>query len=338
MKSIILNSVLLIALFAFTACENMFIPEPASDPETIFENFWQTLKDDYALFEERNVDWDELYLQYRPKVNTHTTESELYTILTNLIEPIDDGHIALISQQLGSFSSNKYFRNRSSENLFNTELIRNTYLEEGYKSNEEKYMYGKIRNHEIAYIHFDVFRKESVKLDELLKEYPDVKGYIVDLRSNNGGDVSFSFPFLGRFTKESRLFLTSKTKNGKGPNDYTPWYSWYLNSSGSYIDKPLVILTDRYTVSAAERMVMAVKTLDNVTIIGDTTNGTFGTKISRELANGWFYSYSIQKVLMFDGNSYEGIGLPPDIYIKNDLLEINSSVDKALQTAIDQFK
>lgn len=43
-------------------------------------------------------------------------------------------------------------------------------------------------------------------------------------------------------------------------------------------------------------MVIAAKTLPNATIIGDTTNGTFGTKISRELSNGWFYSCSIQKL------------------------------------------
>jgi len=83
---------------------------------------------------------------------------------------------------------------------------------------------------------------------------------------------------------------------------------------------------------------MAAKTLPKITVIGDTANGTFGTKISRELANGWFYSYSIQKVEMYDGKCYEGIGIEPDLWVKNDLQEMENGIGRTLKTAIDQFK
>jgi carboxyl-terminal processing protease len=98
------------------------------------------------------------------------------------------------------------------------------------------------------------------------------------------------------------------------------------------------VLTDRYTISAGERSVMAFKTLPNVTLMGDTTNGAHGTMIGRELANGWFYSLVPQKVELFDGKSYEGIGLAPDIPVKNQLSEIESGTDKILQTAIEIFE
>jgi carboxyl-terminal processing protease len=326
------------AIFLLTACDAMFLGEPEANQEAIFENFWQSFKDDYALFEERNIDWDESYLQFRPLVTPYTPDSDLFRILSDMIAPIGDGHVSLIAPHYGSFSANEYFRERIDDEIFSTDLVRSSYLEPGYKSSGKQYMYGKIRGQNVGYIHFDVFRAASVKLDELLKDYPDVNGYIVDLRHNNGGDVSHSFSFLGRFTTEDKMFLRSKTKNGKGPDDYTPWFDWYLKSSGTFIDNPLVILTDRYTVSAAERMVMAAKTLPKVIVIGDTTNGTFGTKISRELANGWFYSYSFQKVEMFDGKSYEGIGIAPDIAVKNDLQEMQDGIDRTLQTAIDQFR
>jgi C-terminal processing protease CtpA/Prc len=83
---------------------------------------------------------------------------------------------------------------------------------------------------------------------------------------------------------------------------------------------------------------MAFQSLPNVTVIGDTTNGAHGTMIGRELANGWFYSVVPQKVEFSDGKSYEGIGLPPDIYVKNRLSEISAGIDKTLLTAIDHFK
>jgi carboxyl-terminal processing protease len=329
---------LLGAVMLFSACEKMFLPEPMATAEAIFENFWQSFKDDYALFDERDVDWDEIYRQHKPLVNSSTTDMELFDILASMVKPIQDGHISILAPHHGGFTANDIFEHKIDDELFNLNLIRSGYLEHDFKSFGEQYVYGKIKDQNVGYIHFDVFRASSVKLNELLKEYPDVKGYIVDLRHNNGGDVSHSFEFLGSFITEKKYFLRSKTKNGKGLNDYTPWYEWYLPKSSKFIDKPVIILTDRYTVSAAERMVMAAKTLPKITIVGDITNGTFGTKISRELANGWFYSYSIQKVEMFDGKSYEGIGLAPDVFVKNTIAEINSGKDKVLETAIDLMK
>ncbi|MCK7488340.1 MAG: hypothetical protein MZU97_24725 [Bacillus subtilis] len=45
-----------------------------------------------------------------------------------------------------------------------------------------------------------------------------------------------------------------------------------------------------------------------------------------------------QKVELFDGNTYEGTGLAPDVYSKNAMAEINSGIDKTLQRAIDELK
>lgn len=80
---------------------------------------------------------------------------------------------------------------------------------------------------------------------------------------------------------------------------------------------------------------MAFKTLPNVTVVGDTTNGAHGTMIGRELANGWFYSIVIQKVKLYDGISYEGIGIAPDVYSKNVITEITDGIDKTLQLSIE---
>ncbi|MDP2042483.1 MAG: S41 family peptidase [Algoriphagus sp.] len=320
-----------------TACELMFIEEPGKSPIAIFENFWQTFKDDYGLFEERNIDWDANYETYRPQVNNNTSDAELYTILTEMIAPFEDGHVALMAMPHGAFDANKYLRDRIEDELFDLSMIKQNYLDESTVVEGAKFVYGKIKLHNIAYIFFDVFRADAVKLDEMWKAFPDVNGYIVDLRHNNGGDVSFSYSFLGKFIQEDKFFLRSKTKNGRGANDYSPWFNWYLKKQNPYIAKPLIILTDRYTVSAAERMVMAAKTLPNAIIMGDTTNGTFGTKVSRELVNGWTFAYSIQKVEMFDGKSYEGIGLSPDVWVKNEVQEMKQGIDRTLQTAINKL-
>jgi C-terminal processing protease CtpA/Prc len=107
-----------------------------------------------------------------------------------------------------------------------------------------------------------------------------------------------------------------------------------LSPSGPYFDKPIVLLTDRLTISAGERAVMVLKTLPNLTHVGDTTNGAFATKLGKELANGWDYSIVSQQLEYRDGVDYEGTGMPPDIVMKNTLEEINQGQDKVLEEAL----
>lgn len=324
--------------FAITGCEKMFIEPPANNPESIFEDIWTTFNEEYAPFEERHVDWNAKYNTYRPMVNSATTDEELFSILAQMLSELDDGHVTLTAPGRDVFYSNKIMNDLIDDKLFSIPVVK-TYLEAGYKEGEQhSYIYGKIKNENVAYIYFDYVAENFFKLNDFLNEYNNVNGYIIDMRHNQGGDFTYCFSEIGRLTDQPYYVFRSKTKNGKGPNDYTDWYKWYIQPKDEYIDKPIVVLVDRYTISAGERAVMAFNLLPLVTLIGDTTNGAHGTMIGRELANGWFYSLVPQKTELSDGKSYEGIGIAPDIYRKNLLSEINAGVDKTLQTAIDKLK
>ncbi len=67
----------------------------ANDPEYNFEVLWETFKDHYAYFELRNVDPEEMYAEYRPKITAETTDAELFLVLNEMLESFDDGHIGL---------------------------------------------------------------------------------------------------------------------------------------------------------------------------------------------------------------------------------------------------
>jgi len=316
----------------------MFIEPPANNPEAIFENLWTAFQEEYAPFEERGVDWSAVYNSFRPLVNKNTTDEELFTIITQMLEKLDDGHVSLTAPGRDVFYSNKIRNEQIDDELFSLPVVK-TYLEPGFKIGEDdSFIYGKIKNENVAYIYFDYVGENFFKLNDFLNDYSNVNGYIIDMRHNQGGDFTYCFSEIGRLTDQSLYVFKSKTKNGKGSNDFTNWYEWYIHPKGAYISKPIVVLTDRYTISAGERSVMAFKALPNVTILGDTTNGALGTMIGRELANGWYYSLVPQKVEMFDGKSYEGIGLAPDTYSKNTLSDITAGIDKTLKTAIDELK
>lgn len=210
-------------------------------------------------------------------------------------------------------------------------LTKYTFLENGYGGNP----YGKIGN--LGYLYVEYIGDNMLSISEILDYFSSTDGLIVDFRHNYGGNFTDGLSEFGRFTDQERFVFRSKTKSGPGENDYTAWYNWSVFPEGEYFDKPIVLITDRYTGSAADRTTMAFKVLPNVTQVGDTTNGNYGTKIGKELPNGWYYTVVTQKIEFMDGQSYEGIGLAPDIYIKNTPAGMASGQDRTLDEAISQF-
>lgn len=335
MKKVIYGFISISLSLIIVSCEKFFVDPPLNTPEAIFENLWQTFNEEYAPFEERNVDWDRAYETFRPMINNNTTPDELFTVIKNMLMLFDDGHINLTAPDKEIFFSNRIRRELIDDELFDIQVVK-SYLKPDFKVGiEGSYIYGEINNGNIGYIFFDYVGDNFFVLNDFLSKYEEKKGFIIDLRHNQGGDFTYCFSEIGRLTNQSRYVFKSKTKNGKEPNEYTNWKEWSIHPKGAYIDKPIVVLTDRYTISAGERSLMAFKTLPNVTVVGDTTNGAHGTMIGRELANGWFYSLVPQKVEMYDGKSYEGIGLAPDVFVKNSTSEIELGIDNTLQTAID---
>ncbi len=323
-------------LLALPACEKTFFePEPAEDAVAVFESLWTAFKEDYGPFEDRGIDWDDIYEQFRPLVSENTTQEGLYQVLTQMLAVLDDGHVNLVTPGKPVFRSNTWFRERTDDSLFNLQVVKNYYLTAGFKSGiEESYVEGLIDD-KVAYVWFDYVGDNWSVLNELLEKYHDKQGLIVDLRHNQGGDFTYAFANMGRLTNEKRLIFSSQTKNGPRAGDFTDWHDWHLEPSGTFWNKNIVVLIDRYTISAGERAVMAFRTLPQVTMVGDTTNGATSTMIGRELANGWNYSIATQKVKLFDGQSYEGIGLAPDIRVINSLEALKNGRDVVLEKALE---
>ena len=65
------------------------------DPEKNFEELWETFHHRYPFFELRKVDWKKQYDIYRPKVTRKTSDDELFDILCQMLDPLDDGHVEL---------------------------------------------------------------------------------------------------------------------------------------------------------------------------------------------------------------------------------------------------
>lgn len=328
----------MVLVLGIVACQSFFVEEPSNQPEAIFEHVWQTFQEEYAPFGERGVDWSQAYGQFRPMVTANSTDDELFDALSQLLGTLDDGHVTLTAPGRNVFISNTIRRELIDDDLFDLEVVKNNYLEPGFKVGPEgSYIYGKVNGQSVGYIFFEYVGDNFFVMGDFLDQFSDAEGIIIDMRHNDGGDFTFAFSEIGRLTNQRSLAFRSKTKNGIGPGDFTPWFDWYVEPVAPFFTKPVVVLTDRFTISAGERAVMAFITFPNTLTMGDTTNGAHGTMIGRELPNGWFYSLVPQKVELFDGKSYEGIGLAPDIYVKNKLSDILAGKDETLETAIFQL-
>lgn len=325
-------------LLAASCRKTFFEPEPADQPEAIFETVWQTFHQNYGPFTERGADWPSIYGQYRPQVTANTSDDTLFAILTAMLAHLDDGHVNLYAPGQPAFNSN-HIRNQLIDNeLFDLEIIKANYLKNNFQSDAEETFVAGLLPDNILYLHFPFVSGNMTEMGRAIDKFPNAKGLIVDLRHNDGGDFTWAFAEMGRLTDQRRLVFSSRTKNGPAADAFTAWHDWHLEPQGAFFNKPIVLLTDRYTISAGERAAMALQSLPNCITIGDTTCGAQSTMVAGELANGWKYTIATQNTRLADGKSYEGIGLAPDIYLKNEPAVMKNGRDQVLEAAVQRMK
>lgn len=326
----------LLPVFLLISCEKAILGEEvANQPEENFEILWKDFDEHYALFGVKSVDWIALYNQYRPLVKPETTDEELWVIITNMLDHLNDGHVQL-NRVEGSYESGDSIIEVSAKE-FDFQLILDKYSDTHYSTTDEGLTFGKLKGKDIGYIHmFDMEGPDASIVDDILKELDKHQALIIDLRNNSGGDDEYAHRFAGAFADGKHFIYTVQTRNGKGYDDFDEKTKWFTNPKGSNpYKKPIVLLTSKFTVSGAEIFTLNMKAFAHVTHIGDTTKGEHSDlSKARFLPNGWIYYYSNQLYLMPNGESLEGIGIEPDIYIRNSEADIQSGKDLMLEKSI----
>jgi carboxyl-terminal processing protease len=342
MKRILIILVLLVTL---AGCEKLFLGEDqTNDPVNNFELFWHDFDQHYGLFLARGWDWDSIYRVYQPQINAQTTEQELWSLFSNMISYLDDGHTFISNPAQGWF-----FRSGSEENWivakeFSIDLVKNKYLETFQSipntgsNDQDVYIYGKVKDRDIGYVYLSGIEADDIDfMDYVLRQIGQYEAIILDLRNNTGGDDLTSEAIAGRFADGEHFIYTVQDRNGPDHTDFTEKTNYYTHIMGNenYIE-PLIVLTDRITISAAETLLLYLRSFSQVTQIGDTTAGDFSDKgMRRFLPNGWQYQYSIMMFLLPDGRSLDGIGHVPDVQIRNSAYNIQFDTDLVLEKAVE---
>jgi hypothetical protein len=83
------------ALAVTGACHFSSLDAAASERLAVFDCHWQALADDYPLFGNQRLDWNELRRRYRGAVPFATRPHEFYHLLTGMLSELGDLHVSL---------------------------------------------------------------------------------------------------------------------------------------------------------------------------------------------------------------------------------------------------
>jgi hypothetical protein len=309
-------------LLGSAGCGEFFLGEDPDDtPETNFDVFWQDVDLRYGLFEEKNTNWDSLYAVYRPLVTPATDASSLFETLCSLLFNLNDGHVTL-KAPFGTCVGNQRLQVQWPTDDYKADLVELS-VRPMSKAAGGRLRYGRWLDPRFGYIRIESFSGGDAPvagwveaLDDILDSFRDTDGLVIDVRSNPGGNGFNARAMAGRFTTVRTPFIVTQTRDGPSHGDFTAPTTWYVEPAGrvSY-DKPVVLLTNRYTFSAAEWFVLAMRGLPRVTTAGSRTGGGLSSRIHRGLPNGWTYTLSIQKTRAADGRSYEAFGIGPELFL-----------------------
>lgn len=347
-----LPGVLLLVLLAVAGCDT-FVPAPQPNtPTGNFEALWQEFDARYALFAVRAVDWDSLDAALSPRVRDDMSPSELFSVMSDLLAPLADRHVALDAPGVGWFESGylasaPYFPDGRSGD-YSIELARQRdivrrYLargSEGYRAREFAAVAPNLSGgHRLLYLELDSMRDDLLvdwaHVDSCFAAAPDCDGLIVDLRGNLGGHRSHQAQILDSLAESVRTYGSKRTRNGPGRQDFgSPVYFVMTPTGTGWGSVPLVVLTDPNTASAAEWLALGLSYRAGATIVGARTMGIFSSRGDYLLPNGWQFSCSSDLMADAEGRCLETLGVPPDLEVRNTAAANRSGRDLALDAAL----
>lgn len=198
--------------------------------------------------------------------------------------------------------------------------IETTTVESGMLENTDNIGYLRIRE-------FDgVTVDQYTEAIAVLREY-DMKGLVLDLRSNPGGDLTAVVDIAGKILP-SGLIVYTEDKNGNRTE--------YTRDDKEELDVPLVVLVNEYSASASEILAGAIQDYNKGTLIGTTTFGKGIVQKIHRLDDGTAVKLTISAYFTPSGRNIHGIGIEPDIELEYDAegseeKGIDNQVEKAIE-------
>lgn len=161
----------------------------------------------------------------------------------------------------------------------------------------------------VGYIQLKQISSNSADLVRQAISSLDAQGaqaYVLDLRDNPGGYLTQAVDISSYFVKSGTI-VRIVTKSAEETTK---------NATGSVLtDKPLVVLVNGNTSSAAEVIAASLQDNQRATIVGSTTLGKGSVQVTHDLTFGGALRYTAAYYKSPLGHDIDGLGINPDVAI-----------------------
>lgn len=326
-------------LYILLLCPLLFACQPYEEFDDTadgnLEALWTIIDEHYCFLDEKGVDWDGVLPIYRKRLHTGMTQREYFDVCAQMLDTLRDGHV-----NLSSTFNTSYYRKWWSDypQDFNLRTLQDNCLEFDY-STTSGIIY-KILPDSIGYMYIASFSSPigESNLDWILHYFKDCKALVIDIRNNGGGMLTNVETLVGRFIEQEICAGFIRHKTGPGHNDFSKWQEVrYQPSDGRipFINKPIIVVTNRSCFSAANDFVSVMKELPNVKIVGARTGGGSGMPFSSELPNGWSVRFSACPMTDAHGiSTEEGIDPSPNCEVHSPDDELAAGIDHIFEFAV----
>lgn len=186
----------------------------------------------------------------------------------------------------------------------------------------------------IGFIRIDAFDNGAEKefethLDKLIKD--GAKALIFDVRINGGGYANVMSKMLDKLLPKG-MIISMTSKDGKTEENM---------SDENCITLPMAVLTNQYSISAAEFFAAAIQEYGVGVVVGEKTGGKGYAQTTMPLSDGSALNISTYRYYTPKGKSLAGVGVTPDVEVSlsqealSKFYSLEPSEDTQLQKAIE---
>lgn len=190
-----------------------------------------------------------------------------------------------------------------------------------------------IKENQIGYLkisEFDTVTYDQFKTEMEELENDGMKGLIVDLRDNPGGNLDTVCEILDEFLPEGTIVYTEdkdgnrvETKESDEEHQFT---------------KPLAVLVNEKSASASEVFTGAIQDYGTGTIVGTQTYGKGIVQTLYSLSDGSCLKITTAQYFTPNGRNIHGTGITPDIVLeKTDDGQTDNQLEKAMEIVQEEI-
>ena len=193
------------------------------------------------------------------------------------------------------------------------------------------------KKNKVGYIRLKSFNENSDKqLFKNIKEFEKTKkpkGYIIDLRNNPGGLLTKAISITDFFLDDGEIVSTKGRKASETRK-------FFARTGDGTNGKPVIVLINNGSASAAEILAGALKDHKRAVILGESSYGKGSVQSIIPLKNGGGMRLTISKYYLPSGKSISEVGVTPDIFVEENSEEfkINTKTDNQLDYALRLFQ